>query len=114
MYEIWLALNILWEIALELRVPLLGAALLWAVLLLLAWQRGGRWRAALWPAAGLAALIALAAFLSLPSLSQSSFAEMGYWVDWANLGAMAAGIGCIALAFAWPALALRRGPAARH
>lgn len=114
MYEIWLALNILLEIALELRGPLLGAALLWAALVLLAWQRGGRWRAALWPAAGLAALVALAAFLSLPSLSKSSFAEMGYWVDWANLAAIALGIGLFALAFAWPALALRRGPAASH
>lgn len=109
MVEIWLAMNIVWEIALGLRLQLLLAALVWAALVLLAWRRGGHWRAALWPAAGLGLLVAVLAFFSVPGLSKSSLAEMGYWVDWANLAAIALAAGAVAVAFAWPALALRRG-----
>jgi hypothetical protein len=31
---------------------------------------------------------------------------MGYWVDWANLLAIALGLGALAAAFAWPLAAL--------
>jgi hypothetical protein len=33
---------------------------------------------------------------------------MGYWVDWANLLAMAAGCGVAAAVLLWPVLAMRR------
>lgn len=110
MYEIWLGLNIVWEIALQWRLPLLIGLLAWATLVGLAWGRGARWRASWPPAAGLGALSAIVAFFAVPGLSKSSLAEMGYWVDWANLTGIALGVGAVALAYAWPALALRAGP----
>jgi hypothetical protein len=45
--------------------------------------------------------------LALPSLTKSSLADMGDWVDWAFLLAMAAGFGVAAAALLWPVLAMR-------
>lgn len=108
MYEVWLVLNILWEIALDVWPVLLGAAVLWLVLLVAVLRRPqARWRAALPLALAAGALVAVAAFLAVPSLTRSSLGELAYWVDWANLLAVAGGFGAAALAFAWPLLALR-------
>jgi len=54
-------------------------------------------------------LVSAVAVLALPSLTKSSLAEMGYWVDWANLLAVAAGLGVTAAVLLWPVLAMRRG-----
>jgi hypothetical protein len=53
-------------------------------------------------------LVALAAVLALPSLSKSTLADMGYWVDWAALLGMAAGVGVAAAVLLWPVLAMRQ------
>ena len=53
-------------------------------------------------------LVALAAVLTLPSLSKSTLADMGYWVDWAALLGMAAGMGVAAAVLLWPVLAMRQ------
>lgn len=109
MYEIWLVMNIAWEIAVGLWPLLLAAALLWTVLLLTAWRRPGtRWRPAVLPAVGIGAVVMLAAVLLVPGWSRSSLSEMGYWVDWANLLTVAGGFGAAAWAWAWPLLAMRR------
>lgn len=111
MYEIWLAANILWEFALEYLAWLVLAAVLWIGLTVLAVRRDGDWREA-WPTSlALAAGVAVIAFLAVPTLTRSSLAELNYWVDWANLLMIAVGVGAAALAFLWPALALR---ATRH
>lgn len=113
MYEIWLVLNILWEMALGVWPLLAGAALLWLLLLAAAARRGAGWRAALpWTVAA-GALAAVAGFVLLPAWSRSSLSEMGYWVDWANLAAMACGVGAAVAVFVWPLLAMRRRPPAR-
>jgi hypothetical protein len=103
MYEIWLALNIAWETVLTVWPLLAAGALLWAVLMFAA--RHGRWGAAWWPALGVAAVLAL---LVLPAATGSSFAELGYWVDWATLTGLALAAGGVAGLFAWPLLAMRR------
>ncbi len=109
MYEIWLVLNIVWEIALDVWPLLAVAALAWLALAAAAVRRpSAHWRGALPAAAALAALAALIGFLAVPSLTRSSLGELAYWVDWANLAGVALAIGGVALAFAWPALALRR------
>jgi hypothetical protein len=77
MYEVWLFLNILWEIALGILPLLLGA------------------------------IVAVAAFLLVPGSTRSSLAEMSHWVGWANLVAIAAGFGGVVALFAWPLLAMR-------
>ena len=104
MYEIWLVLNILYEIALTVWPQLLVIALVWLALMLAARRRlaGRSLRGALL----LGALVAVALFFALPSLTQSSLANMDYWVDWASLSGMALGFGAAAAIFLWPVLAL--------
>lgn len=104
MYEIWLALNIVYEITLGVWPALLVLLLVWIALLVAA--RGRLSAHALRPALALGALVAAALVLAVPSLTQSSLANMGYWVDWANLLAIALGLGALAAVFAWPLAAL--------
>jgi hypothetical protein len=107
MYEIWLAMNIVYEIALGVW-PLLALLLaVWLGLLVAARGRlGGR---QVRQAALLGALVAVALFFSVPTLTQSSLANMGYWVDWANLLAIALGLGALAAVFSVPLLGLAGG-----
>jgi len=109
MYEIWLVMNIVWEIALDFWPLLALGAIAWLVLMALAWRRpAAHWRSA-WPmAAGVAAVAAVIGFLVVPTATRSSLQELAYWVDWANLASIALGIGAAALAFAWPAGVLWR------
>jgi len=111
MYEIWLAMNIVYEIALSAWPALALALALWLGLLWAARARlGGQ---ALRPALAVGALAAVALFFTVPALTQSAFANMGYWVDWANLLAIALGLGLLAALFAWPVVALLRPPPGR-
>jgi len=107
-YEIWLVMNILWELALGVWPLLLGASVLWAVLVATALTRQGTsWGAGL-PLAVVAGLVVAAvAFALLPGWTRASMADMGYWVDWVNLLGIAAAFGAVAAAFAWPLLAMR-------
>jgi hypothetical protein len=107
MYEIWLAMNIVYEIALGIW-PLLALLLaVWAVMLVAARGRLGARQVR--QAALLGALVAVALFFSVPTLTQSSLANMGYWVDWANLLAIALGLGALAAVFSVPLLGLAGG-----
>jgi hypothetical protein len=112
MYELWLVLNILWEMAAGIWPLLLGALLLWVVLTATALRRpGARWRRGLPPALAVGAAVAVVAFLLVPAATRSSLAELRYWVDWANLLGVAMAFGAVAVAVAWPLLAMR---GARH
>jgi len=105
MYEIWLAMNIVYEIALGLWPALAPLLIVWVVMWI------NRQKLAQVSVAALAAvvvLVALAAVLALPSLSRASLADMGYWVDWAALLGMAAGLGVAAALLLWPLLATMR------
>ena len=114
MYEIWLVLNIVWEIALGVWPLLLGAAVLWSTLMLTAWRRPGtRWAAGLPLAVGVGAAVTAVAVALVPAWTRSSLSEMGYWVDWANLLAVAVGFGAAALLLAWPLSAMRQAAAPR-
>ena len=104
MYEIWLAMNIVYEIALSVAPWLAVLLLVWLVLLVLARKRLSL--CALRPALVLTALVAGVLFFALPALTQSSFANMGYWVDWANLLAVALGLGALVGVFCSPVAAL--------
>ena len=61
-------------------------------------------RRALFPASFVAGLL----FFTLPHLTQSSFDNMGYWVDWGNLFLYAAAFGAVAAALTWPLAAMMR------
>ena len=104
MYEIWLVINIVYEIALSIW-PMLAIAL--AVWLVMVWAARGPLSRATCAANALklGAVMAVLLFVSVPSLTNSSFANMGYWVDWANLTAIALGLGTLAGVFFWPLMA---------
>ena len=105
MYEIWLAINIVYEIALTMW-PLLALALaIWLVLLFVARGRSGGAGAAVC----VGALAAVVLFFTVPSMTNSSFANMGYWVDWANLLAVAGGLGTLVAVLVWPLMQLVKG-----
>jgi hypothetical protein len=112
MYEIWLVMNILWELALGVWPLLLGAALLWVAVMAGALRRpAAGWAAGLPLALAIGVAVAIAAFVLVPSATRSSLGELRYWVDWLNLLGIAAAFGALAVAFAWPVLAMRRrGP----
>jgi len=115
MYEIWLVMNIVWEIALGIWPLLALAAVAWLVLVALAWRRpAAHWRSALPMAAGVAVVAVVVGFLGVPTTIRSSLQELAYWVDWANLASIALGIGAAALAFAWPAGVLWRRQGGAH
>ena len=107
MYEIWLAMNIVYEIALGIW-PLLALLLaVWVALLVAARGRLGARQVR--QTLLLGALVAVALFFSVPTLTQSSLSNMGYWVDWANLLAIALGLGALAAVFSVPILGLAGG-----
>jgi hypothetical protein len=103
MYNVWLGLNILWEAALLAWLPIAVALVLWAVLMGVALgRRGSHWRGGLRVAALAALGVAVVAFFALPGATQSSLAEMGYWVDWVSLAGLALACGAFVAAYAWP------------
>ncbi len=68
MYEVWLMMNILWELALGVWPLVLGAAVLWAVLMATALARTGTSWAAGLPLAVVAGLV-VAAVAAWPLLA---------------------------------------------
>ncbi len=109
MYEIWLTLNILYELGLQYLPMVIGTALLWLALMAVAAARGrADWGAALKPAIAIAVVVTAITFFVTPGMTQSSFANMGYWVDWGNLLLYAAAFGAVGGALAWPVAAMMR------
>ncbi|GAB1458266.1 hypothetical protein MASR2M50_00400 [Thauera sp.] len=109
MYEIWLTLNILYELGLQYLPVVIGTALLWLALMAVAAARGrAGWGAALKPAIAIAVVVTAITFFVTPGMTQSSFANMGYWVDWGNLLLYAAAFGAVGGALAWPVAAMMR------
>lgn len=106
MYEIWLAINVVYELALAHLPVVLFFLALWIALTGFVVLRGrANWRGA-FPAALLAWVLAsAAAFFGVPAATQSALSDMRYWVDWANLVAIAAGLGGIVALFVWPFIA---------
>ena len=107
MYEIWLVINIVYEIALTIW-PLLALALaIWLVLLFVARGRSGGAGAAV----GVGALAAVVLFFTVRSMTKSSLSNGAYWVDWADLLAVAGGLGALIAVFVWPLMQLVKGKA---
>lgn len=108
MYEIWLTLNIVWEIVLSVWPAVVLAAVLWLAIVVTARRRPqADWRRGLGVAIAVGVVLTIVAVFALPPLTRSSIAQMAYWVDWANLIAIAAGVGAVGAAFAWPLAAMR-------
>lgn len=111
MYEIWLALNIVWEIALDHAAIAIGIAALLVVLFAAAFVRqGSAWRRGIGLAAVVGILVAAIAVWAVPRATLSSLDDMKYWIDWATLAAVALAFGAIAAVLAWPLAAMLRRP----
>lgn len=111
MYEIWLALNIVWEIALDQPLITLGIVALLVVLFAAAFvRRGSAWRRSVSAAAVVGIVVAAIAVWAVPRATLSSLDDMKYWIDWATLAAVALGLGGIAALLAWPLAAMLRRP----
>ncbi|MBM3386510.1 MAG: hypothetical protein FJY36_02400 [Betaproteobacteria bacterium] len=105
MYEIWLVLNIVYEMALGMWPALLILLLIWLVLLML--NRKGLWVVPFGYLLTIAAGVAVVTGLAVPALTVSSFGNFGYWVDWANWLALSAGVGVTVAVWLWPLMARR-------
>lgn len=109
MHEIWLTLNIPFELSLKYRPAVIGSLTLWLVLITMAAARGrAGWRKALGPAIAIGIVVTAITFFVTPGLTQSSFANMGRWVASGNLFLYAAAFGAVGAALAWPIVAMRR------
>ena len=104
MYEIWLMLNIVFEIALTIKLELAIALLVLIALTLLSakkWQK-----IMIKPSIYLGLLVGVISFFTIPSLTKSSISEMGYWIDWANLISISIGVGFASMFYIFPLLTL--------
>lgn len=111
MYEIWLMLNIITEIAWSYGALIPACAIAWLALMVLARRRLGL--AGLRQALLLGGVTAVLAFFALPGINRSSLADMTYWVDWFNLAGWALTAGAIGFAVAFPLVSLLQGRTAR-
>ncbi len=104
MYEIWLMINIIFEIALTIKLELAIAIVVFIALVLISakkWQKR-----TIKPSIYLGFLTSVICFFIIPLLTKSSITEMGYWVDWANLTSIALGLGVASIFYIYPILAL--------
>lgn len=111
MYEIWLAMNIVWEMAVAQASWTVPLALAFAVLVVIALVRGADWRRGWRWAWRIGLLATVAAIAFLPALSGAAWSDLSYVVDWAMLVATAVAVGAVVAVFVWPLAAAlcRRG-----
>lgn len=110
MYEIWLALNILWEISLGYWPLLIGIFGVWVLLMGVALRNGRtKWSAGALPAIVTGIFFGLIAFVAFPTMTASSLSAPGYWVDWAALSGIALAYGTICFLIALPLWAMFKG-----
>jgi hypothetical protein len=107
-YEIWLGMNIMWEIALEIMPYIVIAAIIWLAISWLTVQKKVSWFPAFKITFIIGLVVTVSAFFTLPTLTLSSFSDMSYWLDWATLTMMALGVGAVVFGFIWPFMALKK------
>lgn len=102
-YEIWLALNIVWEYLLAnmatVVILVVTIVFLFGIALVKgapAWGKGLR----IGIIGGL--VVAVASIFVIPSVVDSRLSDLYYWVDWANLFAIAGIWGGIGALMLWP------------
>jgi hypothetical protein len=109
-YEIWLGMNIMWEIALGFVSYIVIAAIIWLAISVVTIQKKASWFAAFKSTFVIGAVVTVVAFFTLPTLTLSSFSDMNYWLDWVTLTIMSVGVGAVIFGFIWPFMALKKSP----
>lgn len=103
LYELWLALNIVFELALANIATLIILVIAIGFLFGVAAVKGApAWGKGLKVGIIAGAVVTIAGLFFVPALIDSSIADVSYWVDWANLFAVSAGFGVAAAALIWP------------
>lgn len=113
-YEIWLGMNIMWEIALGFMSYIVIAAIIWLAMSLVTFQKKASWFVAFKSTFIIGIVVTVIAFFALPTLTLSSFRDMNYWLDWATLTMMAIGVGAVVFGFILPFMALKKSPSSSH
>ncbi|MBP7131994.1 MAG: hypothetical protein KBA70_04450 [Aquabacterium sp.] len=109
MYEVWLMLNIFWEILRPVLPVLLVVLVIWLGLMLRAGSgKTTNWTGGLSRSLLVGVVVAVLAFFVLPGALKSDLSEMGYWADWLTLIGLSAGAGAVVAALLWPIFAARR------
>lgn len=109
MYEIWLMMNIVWELMLPAMPVLVVLLLAWVALMARARFSGGvSWRGGLGRAMLIGLVVAVVAFFTVPASLKSGLSEMGYWADWVTLLGLSGAAGAIVTVLLWPILSVRR------
>jgi hypothetical protein len=104
-YELWLMLNVVWELALGLWPLLLGLAMAWLGFWLAAFARAGAlqpWSRAWRVAAGAGAIAFVLVLAAVPALTGASMADLAYGADWLALVGIALGGALVAALFVLP------------
>ncbi len=114
MYEIWLALNIAWEIVVAQAVWAVPLVIVFAGLVVHALARRGDWRGGWRWTWKIALLAGVAAAIALPPLSGASWSDLAYVVDWALLAMIAAAVAGVVGAIVWPLAAVLLAGGARR
>ncbi len=107
-YEIWLGMNIMWEIALEFISYIAIAVVIWLAISFITFQKKASWFVAFKSAFIIGIVVTVIAFFALLTLTLSLFSDMNYWLDWATLTLMAFGVGAVVFGFIWPFMALKK------
>lgn len=103
LYEVWLAMNIVWEYLLAnmpvVIILLVTIAFLFGIAAVKgspAWKKGLR--------VGILGgiVVAFVSLFIIPSVIDSRLSDLNYWVDWANLFAIAGIWGAIGAVMLWP------------
>lgn len=116
MYEIWLALNILYELMWNYMPFVLSVVALWVILMTYALLHNAAWRQGLKRGLQSTLVVVVVTFLVFPSITKSSLNNLGYWIDYVFLLQIAVAYGVVfGLGFAWPlwALAARQSKTSR-
>jgi hypothetical protein len=109
MYEIWLMMNIAWELLLPAMPVVVALILAWVALMLRARFSGAAsWGGGLGRALLIGLVVAVVAFFTVPGALKSSLSEMGYWADWLTLLGLSVAAGAVVAVLLWPILSVRR------
>ena len=109
MYEIWLMLNIAWEILLPIMPVVVVLLLVWVGLMARATFGGAaNWAGGLGRALLIGVVVAVVAFFVIPGALKSNLSEMGNWAAWLTLVGLSMAAGALVAAVLWPILAARR------